>query len=337
VNRRHPQANPVLNPLVLVRTAVGLQLLGVDVQPALKRIDLAPEQLGYLGDEIPLHKLRDFWEAVVETTGQSGLGLRIAEYVHPEAYEVFGCLIAASATLGEATLRATRLIGLVTSTVRLSFHHEGDRASLSVDPLYPELVHPETIEFMVGAAAVISQRITGQALPAIEVCFTHAAPADVSHHKRIFGAPIRFGAAFNGLVFAASLLDVPIQSSDSTLCATLQRQADELMARESVRGFKASVRAALVTELRGGDPSAERVAAALGVHPKTLTRRLRAEGSTFQRLREELRLQLAERYLRQPGLSVEEVAFLLGYSERSAFHRAFRRWTGRAPRAADVG
>jgi AraC-like DNA-binding protein len=321
---------------VLLRTAMGLQLLGIDVRPALERIDLSPEQLGHLGDAIPLHKFRDFWQAIVDDTGQSGLGLRIAEFVHPEAYDVFGCLLAASATLGEATLRATRLIRLVTNTVRLSFHHEGDRASLSVDPLYPELVHRETVEFMVGAAGVISRRITGHRLPAIEVCFTHAPPLDISHHERIFGAPIRFGATFNGLVFAARLLDVPIASRDSALCATLQRQADELMALEPVLGFKASVRAALVTELRGGDPSAERVAAALAVHPKTLTRRLKAEGTTFQRLREELRLQLAERYLRQPGLSVDEVAFLLGYSERSAFHRAFRRWTGRAPRAAGV-
>ena len=72
------------------------------------------------------------------------------------------------------------------------------------------------------------------------------------------------------------------------------------------------------------------------MHPKTLTRRLRNEGTTFRGLLDELRLQLAERYLRQPNLSVDEVAFLLGYSERSAFHRAFRRWTGRAPRASEL-
>ena len=105
------------------------------------------------------------------------------------------------------------------------------------------------------------------------------------------------------------------------------------MSREPVRGLKADVRAALAIELRGGDPSAERVAAALSMHPKTLTRHLRSEGTTFRRLLDELRRQLAERYLRQAGLSVEEVAFLLGYSEASAFHRAFRRWTGRAPRS----
>jgi AraC-like DNA-binding protein len=336
MGRRLQSPSPVVNAHVLVRQAVGLQLLGIDVRPALECIQLTPGDLEKLAHEIPVRTVTDFWEATVRMTGQSGLGLRLAQYVRPESYEVFGCLIAASATLGNAALRATRLIGLVTQSVSFSLHCDGQRASLSVEPLYPELLHREAIEFMVGAVHVIGRRITGRVLTPIEVRFTHAAPADTSHHQRLFAAPIRFGAPSNTLVFESKLLDLPLQSHDSSLCAALERQADELLGREPAHGFKAEVRAALAAELRGGDPSAEHVAVALAVHPKTLARRLRAEGTTFRRVVDELRLQLAERYLRQPGLSVEEVAFLLGYSDHSAFHRAFRRWTGRAPRASDA-
>ena len=317
----------------LLRSAAGLRMLGIDVRPALARIGLSVEQLDELGELIPLNWLKEFWEAVVEQTGECGLGLRIAEHVRLESYEVFGCLMAASSTLGEAALRATRLIGIATKTVRFSLRHEGDQVTFAVEPFFPDLVHRETVEFMVGALGVMAKRIAGQPLLARQVCFTHEQPADISHHRRLFTGPVHFGASLNGLIFDASLLDIPIPSSDSALSAKLKRQAEELMVEEQMAGFKAHVRAALAAELRGGDPSAERVAGTLALHPKTLSRRLRAEGTTFRRLLDELRMELASRYLRQPGLSVEEVAFLLGYSERSAFHRAFQRWTGRAPRA----
>jgi AraC-like DNA-binding protein len=333
VNPKSQAGAPVTSSRALLRSAAGLQFLGIDVRPSLAQIGLTVEQLGELGEWIPLHWLRDFWDAVVKETGECGLGLRIAEHVRPEAYEVFGCLIAASSTLGEAALRATRLIGLATKTVRLALHHEGTRVTFAVEPFFPDLVHKETIEFMVGSLGAIARGIADGQLQAQEICFTHDQPDDLSHHRRLFSAPIRFNAALNGLIFDASLLDIPIKSRDSTLSAKLRQQAEELMAEEQMVGFKAHVRAALAVELRGGDPTAERVAGALSVHPKTLSRRLKAEGTTFRRLLDELRMELARRYLRQPGLSVEEVAFLLGYSERSAFHRAFQRWTGHAPRA----
>ena len=335
MTRRLP-ASPVVPGYVLLRASAGLRAIGIDARPALERIDLPLQRLRDEVIEVPLFKIRDFWQAAVESTGESALGLRLAEQVRPEIYEVFGCLIAASATLGEAVLRATRLIGLVTPSMRLSFHQRGDRATLSVEPLYPDLIHREAIEFVLGATHVIARRITGEQVSPLEVRFSHPAPPDTSHHQRIFASPVRFQCASSEMIFDGGLLDLPIKSHDSTLSASLQRQAEELIKRDASDGFKAQVRAALAAELRGGEPTAERLAAALDIHPKTLTRRLRQEGTTFRGLLDELRLQLAERYLRQPNLSVDEVAFLLGYSERSAFHRAFRRWTGRAPRAGDL-
>jgi AraC-like DNA-binding protein len=318
---------------VLKDIVAGLGRIDLDVAPALDQIGLSPERLDALEEDIPRVLIRAFWDAMLRTTGESGMGLRLAEQVRPESYAIFGNLIAASATLGEAALRATRLIRLATSAIRLSFLHDGDRASLSIEAL-DEPMHREGIEFMVGAAGVIAEQIAGQKLEPIEVRFMHPAPPDLTHHRRLFDAPIRFEASSNAIVFDGALLDLPVPSRDANLSAALQRQAEVLMDRKPVRGFKSDVRAALAIELRGGDPSAERVAASLHMHAKTLTRRLRSEGTTFRRLLDQIRLELAERYLRQPGLSVEEVAYLLGYSDGSAFHRAFRRWTGRAPRSA---
>jgi AraC-like DNA-binding protein len=332
VTRRLPPVGSAIPVRVLKDTVAGLQRIGIDVAAVLDEIGLTPGRLDALDEDIPRAQIRAFWDAALKTTGQCGLGLRLAAQVRPEDYEVFGHLIAASATLGEAALRATRLIRLATRSIRLSFQHDGERASLSIESLH-EPLHREGMEFMVGAAGMIARRIAGRPIVPIEVRFMHPAPPDLTHHERFFGAPIRFESSSNALVFDGALLDLPVRSRDAKLSAALQREAEALMDTKPVRGFKADVRSALAIELRGGDPSAERVAASLSMHAKTLTRRLRREGTTFRQLLDEVRLELAERYLRQPGLSVEEVAYLLGYSDGSAFHRAFRRWTGRAPRS----
>jgi AraC-like DNA-binding protein len=93
------------------------------------------------------------------------------------------------------------------------------------------------------------------------------------------------------------------------------------------------VRSAIEHELGDGDPTSDRIAARLNLHPKTLSRRLAAVGTNYRAVRDELRFELAARYLSQPRLRVDDIALLLGYSEASAFDRAFRRWSGCTPSA----
>jgi AraC-like DNA-binding protein len=317
----------------LVRAARGLRELNVDARPALARFGIA--RLRDVPNEIPISLFHDFWHALRDTTGGSAFGLRLAQLVRLETYDVFGYLVASSATLGDSLLRAVRLIRLVLDTSRLSFHLEGDHASLLVEPLHPEWTDVEMMEFEVAVIAVVARQITGRPLlDAAQVRFTHRAPSDLTLHERLLGRDLRFGAPHSGYVFDSSLLLLPLVRHDPESCAELEQRAEELLAAERrATQLRLEVRAALSAELRGGSPTIERVAEVLRMHPKTLARRLQAEGSSFRRLLDELRLQLAERYLKQPALTIEEVAFLLGYSEKSAFNRAFRRWTGRPPRA----
>ncbi|MGA9526123.1 MAG: helix-turn-helix transcriptional regulator, partial [Myxococcaceae bacterium] len=95
--------------------------------------------------------------------------------------------------------------------------------------------------------------------------------------------------------------------------------------------FVLQVRQRVTSALSGGEPTLEAIASQLAITPRTLQRRLKEHGTTYQLLLEELRRELALRYLRDHGLEISEVAFLLGFSEPSAFHRAFRRWTGTTP------
>jgi AraC-like DNA-binding protein len=138
----------------------------------------------------------------------------------------------------------------------------------------------------------------------------------------------------NALVYAREAWRAPVAGRDALLQRTLRRHAEVLLDRSAraARGDVAErVRAALLQRVRVGLPPVEAVARALGLGPRTLQRRLRAQGVTFAGLADEVRASLAREYLGDPGLNVSEVAYLLGFSEPSAFTRAFRRWTGKTP------
>jgi AraC-like DNA-binding protein len=307
--------------------------LGVDTDAALEPFSLTSADIVDLDEAVPLSFLHDLWQSAIDTSGECGLGVRLSESVRPEIYELFGYVLTSSATLGDALLRATRFTRLVSSAVELAFSVDGDVATLTLKPLIPELIHRESTEFMIGAIANIARVITGERLVAHEVRFAHPAPADTSHHRRILVAPLRFDHPQTGYVFDAALLHTPVIGGDSKLCAILEKQARQLLEDlPRVSDLSRRVQEAISAELRGGNPSAENVAEKLGVHPRTLSRRLQAEGTSHQQLLDQLRFELAERYLREPGLSIGEVAYLLGYADTSSFNKAFKRWTGSAPK-----
>lgn len=168
---------------------------------------------------------------------------------------------------------------------------------------------------------------------AVEAAFQHAAPADLSPYQAALGCPVRFGATETRLVVQRAVFDVPIERADPALFGYLALHATALEARlPRDQTLAATLREALLERLAEGEPEQGVLARRLGMSERTLQRRLRAEGTTFAALLDELRAELARQYLGDKALAVFEVAYLLGYSEPSAFNRAFRRWEGRAPR-----
>ena len=130
------------------------------------------------------------------------------------------------------------------------------------------------------------------------------------------------------------VLDAPISGADLGLARYLEAYAQALSTGLDTPSTSATrVQDEVLRAMPEGEISAERIARRLGLHARTLQRRLAAEGTTYAAVVERARRTLAERHLAESRLSVGEVAFLLGYSEPSVFHRAFRRWTGQTPAA----
>ncbi|SDT87271.1 transcriptional regulator, AraC family [Verrucomicrobium sp. GAS474] len=151
-------------------------------------------------------------------------------------------------------------------------------------------------------------------------------------HEAHYGCPVRWGARRNLLVFRAADLDLPFATYNAELLAMLGPQLEaELARRKSVRTVSEKVKWVVARSLEKGRVDMADIAREIGLGSRTLQRRIAEEGTTFRRLVDETRRELARRYLGQPSLALGEAAFLLGYEDPNSFFRAFSRWEGRTP------
>jgi AraC-like DNA-binding protein len=166
----------------------------------------------------------------------------------------------------------------------------------------------------------------------IEVRFPHSAPENTSEHYRLFGCSVKFGRDRGELLFSRDLLEMPFLSADVNLQAILEAQVVAMLQKlPKSDAVTDAVRRYLAGELCNGEPTLEQIAPRLHMSARTLHRRLEDEGTSFRQILTEVRRELATRHLSERRLAIGEIAFLLGFSEPSAFHRAFKRWTGYAP------
>jgi AraC-like DNA-binding protein len=163
--------------------------------------------------------------------------------------------------------------------------------------------------------------------------FTHEEPSYRAEYDRIFGVPLFFGSSMNAIAIDGALLNVKMPRANPYLAEALRAHAEKLLKNlENSRSTTGRVEGLLIPVLHTGEASVELIARKLGISRQTLFRKLKAEGATFKKVLDELRHKLALHYLNDKNASVNETAYLVGFSEPAAFSRAFKRWTGSRPR-----
>jgi AraC-like DNA-binding protein len=183
-------------------------------------------------------------------------------------------------------------------------------------------------------ALKLARDATGAALVPDHVSFAHAQPEDTIEHRRFFRGPVRFAAGSNAMVLSSTDAARPLLDADAALCEIVRKRLDKVVTDRTLPtldSLTAGVRRILVETLGQNTMSADRVAGALEISRRTLTRRLAEEGTSFRAVLDDVRRELALALLQDVSLSIADVAFFLQYSEPAAFHRSFRRWTGLTP------
>jgi AraC-like DNA-binding protein len=286
-------------------------------------------------DIVPIPLWRELLErAVALRPARHATALAIGACVQPRHVGVLGYLVLASHTLGEAMLAYQRYERLFYGADLAEVHVDGDQVELrwaTTQVTFGQL-HDS-----VAIAALITflRRQVDHAPPPTQVTFVNAPPADaaeIAAYEAFFGCPVAFADTHTRVRFPLGYLAIAMPHSDPGLRALLDRQAQALLlVLPSADPFDRALQQVMLKLLPEGTAALPRVARAMHVSTRTLQRRLDARQITWQELLDRTREQLARQYLADRGLTLGDIAHLLGYSEQSAFNRAFRRWTGQTP------
>lgn len=274
--------------------------------------------------------------AAAEAAGDDCLGLHMGAVWALGDLGVLGYAVLNAPTVGTGLRNLARYGRVHLQGGRITLEQTAGEAHLAYQLDTEDL---ELARQHVESAAVVGLRIVrhlaGEPTRPRRVAFGHRRPRDTREHARAFGCPVEFGARGPlRIVFDAALLERPAADADRTLLPIVEQHLDERVSRHAEPAVVQEVRQVLAHILCDGSPTLRTVARRCGASVRTLQRRLDEQGLAFRDLVRAVRLELAERYLAEPDASLTEVAFLLGYSELSAFDRAYRRWTGSTPLAA---
>ena len=309
----------------------ALDRWNVDVDAVLATAGLAADEIDDWERRITVTQYVTVWRAAHAATGDDAIGLHVLEgFDLQDVLSNIVYIASSSATPREAFERVSPFIRQHHTGMRVDLFEDAGRTFCRMDASC-WAGERMLVDHFVGLMVKIAPHVVG-AQRLEEVWFRHAEPAYGGEYARILDATVRFDMPHDAVVGLPADLDRPLPRADEVLCTMLERQAADALERlPRISTFASSVRARIESLLSTGDLTAERVADSLGLSARTLRRRLRDEGVTYQALLDGVRCERAREALARPGASVGEVAFELGFSDTSAFHKAFRRWTGQRP------
>ncbi len=311
--------------------ATTLDELGVDSEPVFVDAGVRPST-----SVDPLHRLsnRDIsrlFEASVQATGDPYFGLLVGRNVQPSIMHAFGLGVLASTTLNDFLDRIANYYRLVSRAAKFK-HRETDGHTI----LYAEDMRDNVCDETADAWAVVMVRLMRllyqrEINPVwIELLRPCPEPGD-KPYVDIFKCPVRFNCSELRIAMDSSIMDRRLPGASPELAQYNDQIAMRYLEKLDEQNLSNRVRSMIVSQLATGKVSKLRIADQLHMGPRSLQLKLAAEDTTFQDILDTTRQSLAQSYIEQSGLSITEIAFLLGFADASNFTRAFKRWSGKSP------
>lgn len=310
----------------------GLEALGHSVDSLLAEAGIPASILADLDGYLPAGSSRKLWERAAAIAKDDNLGIHVAMAAPVNAFDVHAYAMLSSPTLSGALNRVCRYQRLINEGTELTLDDDAGGGVLRHGLLGGGAVSRQPAEFLAVTWLRLGRMVTGTAWSPVQVFFAHDPPADTRPHEEIFGVRPNFASGFTAMRIPAATLALTNPRADATLAALLDRYTSTLLdTRPTLTTVSGRVRGWLVESHGSGVPLARDAARALAMSERTLHRRLADEQTTFRELLDRFRHEKAVELLTTRRHGIAEVAFLLGYSEMTAFYRAFKRWTGRSP------
>lgn len=285
------------------------------------------------GLRIPLSQYEALFADAIRLTGDQALGLHCGIRASESSFGLLPPLISHSRTLRDGIRLMCRFHPLVLEGVWIELRERSGIARLRVEFPRSHSAFDRGLAELMVAGLTRALRAFGCAESDIhEVCFEHAPPPHRDAYRALFGDRARFGQPFTGVDFSAATLDRDHLHFDPELQGLVRERAEGFLDRLSKpRTMVEALHAVFLRQPSGLPPNMEQAAKQLGISVRTLRRRLREEGSSYQAVFTAARQQTACVMLRNPDLSLQFIADSLGFADATTFHRAFKRWTGFTP------
>jgi len=305
--------------------------LGLSPSAVLRRAGLPQSFLDQPRVLLKTEELFALWRAIGEVSDNPAIGLLLGTETKTERFHPVSLAALSTESFGQAVKQMARYKQLTCpEEIRQQMNEE--EWSIHFHWLLADQVEPMAlIECAFAWVLSVARHGTGTRLSPLRMEFVQPRP-HIKAIERHFGCPVVCGAPHNAIVFRAADAQRPFVTRNAELLAMLAPQFEEELKRENGdESFVDRVRLAIQQKLTGQRPTIEDIADALHISSRTIQRRLQKEGSSFQRLLEEARHQLARQYLNNSVLELNEAAYLLGYNDANSFVRAFRTWEGVPP------
>jgi len=307
----------------------ALESRRLDADAILRAAHLSREALASIDNRLPLHSVGALWEAAAKAAHDDSFGVHVAETLPRGAYDLFEHLLATAETVGAGVSRLAQYIRLL---------HDHSNMQLVVEPGCGRLLRtvptpaPQYDEFSMALLLIRSREACGAAWSPERMTFQHERVHDDRELARVFGCPLVFGAAEGEMRIPSSVLPLPHVRGDSTVLAVLSRYAESLIASLPAQGsLLARVSSAIARRMATELPTLGTTASDVRIPERTLQRRLADEGVSHSSLVDEVRRNLALKYIGDAHVSITEIGYLLHFADPSVFSRAFKRWTGESP------
>ena len=325
------------SPLISLAATTGLldaiTGAGGDADQILQQVALKRSVLANSNGFIAVSTFSRVLDEAARATADECFGLHFGERFDPKDIGALVYVVVHSPTIGVAIQNIERYLHLHNNAAHVSFSIEGDHGSFRYLPADgPIASGRQHNEYSMAVVFKTFRVMLGSDWLPQEIRFVHDAPVQASEHLRFFGCPVRFRCVSNALIVERDLGERCVATADPKLYRVLKQHVERIlgdMPREN--DLVAAVRRAIAQSIADGDTTLVRAAGTLAMTPRTLERRLKENGVIYRDLVTDTRRRFALEYLRDPNRTLTEVAFLLGYSEVSAFNRAFKRSTGSTP------
>jgi AraC-like DNA-binding protein len=309
----------------------GVRARRLDADALLKQVGLSPGLLQSSQARVSAKHYGELWRLVALTLddeffGQDSRRMKSGSFAMI-CHSVLNCK-----TLGHAIDRSLRFYALILDDIYGKLKLDGAEASITLhqDTAAPQRVFAHEVLLMLlhGVACWL----VGRRIPIKRAQFGYAEPTHSAEYRLMYSTAIGFQAPHTAIVFDAAYLALPIVQNERTVKEFLRNAPENILLKyKNGSSLGARIRRRLRQSLPGDLPEFEALAEEMNMTPATLRRRLHEEGTFYQSIKDQLRRDLAIGYLSHSKRSAMDIGLELGFSERSAFHRAFKKWTGASP------